>query len=120
MVTIEGEVRLVNCSDGRIKKEYLLSGPVTRELAGFCRDFGGVRVIEGLNKPFFTFLIADCLNIKGFIGEPTVEVWFYPACLDAGEKFVSALVAASESGNADEALREEHRKLLALITGSKT
>lgn len=108
---IEREVKLVHCSDGRIKKEYELSEPVTRELAGFCRTFGEVRVIEGLKKPFFTFLVPDRLNIKGFIGEPGIEAWFFPAYVGCGEEFLAALVGNSGSVSPDTGLLDKYRRL---------
>lgn len=65
---MEKELRLRHCSDKQIKKEYQLSGPVTRGVAAFCRAFWEIRVIEGTKKPFFTFLIRDCLTIRGLPG----------------------------------------------------
>ncbi|MDD5142798.1 hypothetical protein [Methanoregula sp.] len=114
---IEKEIRLVHCSDGRIKKEFLLSAPVTREFAAACRKFGEVKEIDGLKKPFFTFLIPDCLNIKGFIGETSIEAWFLPEYAGAGERFLIQLVEGAQA--ADERLMEERRRLLALMAGSR-
>jgi hypothetical protein len=114
-VKIEKELRLKHCTDKRIKKEYLVSAPVTREFADFCREFGEVRIIEGLKKPFFTFLIPDCVNIKGILGETSIEVWYYPAFVSTGEHFLSSLLAGSEAGLQDDRLRKEHRQLLALV-----
>jgi len=116
---IEKEIRLKHCSDSRIKKEYLLSGPVTREFAAFCQDFGEVRAVEGLKKPFFTFLIPDCLNIRGIIGDPSIEVWYYPDFVGKGERFPVLLLSGFGSGFSDHAQREEHKLLLALVSGSR-
>lgn len=114
---IEKELRLRHCSDNRIKKEYLLSAPVTREFAAFCREFGEVKVIERLKKPFFTFLIPKCLNIKGIIGESSIEVWYYPESVISGEHFLALLLLGSESDHPNASLREEHQLLLSLIAG---
>lgn len=108
---IERELRLVHCSDGRIKKEYQLSEPVTGEFAAFCGQFGSVRVIEGLKAPYFTFLISDCLNIKGFIGGRSIEVWFSPEYVGPGEEFILLLAEDSASGIPGPGLRERHRQL---------
>ena len=116
---IEKELRLVHCSDNRIKKEYLLSGPVTRESAASCRDYGETRVVGGLKKPFFTFLIPECLNIKGIVGEPSIEVWYYPEIVGNGERFLALLLAGSGAGGSEENLREAHRQLLAPAAGRK-
>lgn len=113
---IEKELRLKHCSDNRIKKEYQISGPVTREFAALCSAFGEVRIIEGTKKPFFTFLITGCLNIKGLLGESFIEVWYYPDFVDDGEQFLVSLLAASDSAVPDDRLREEHRQLIARIS----
>lgn len=109
---IEREVRLVHCGDGRIKKEYELSGPVSREFTGSCRPFGEVRIIEGLKKPFFTFLIPDRLNIKGFIGEPVIEAWFFPAYVVSGEQFLVRLFSGYGDNGSRAVIDEEYRRLL--------
>jgi len=114
---IAKELRLVHCSDNRIKKEFLLSGPVTREFAAFFGNFGETRVVDGLKKLYFTFLIPQCLNIKGIIGESSIEVWFFPEFVSTGERFLSLLLAGSESGRPDTDLREGHRKLLEQVAG---
>ncbi|NMB78078.1 MAG: hypothetical protein GYA23_03165 [Methanomicrobiales archaeon] len=118
-VKIEKEIRLKNCTDGRIKKEYLLSKPLTREFAAFFQDYGETRVINGLKKPFFTFLIPGCLNIKGFFTEPEIEVWYVPEFLCSGEEFLALLVAAYGMPSAGPHLASVHRQLLAQVSGDR-
>lgn len=117
-MSIVSELKLHHCTDGRIKKEYLLSGPVGRDLVDYFRDFGEVRLIEHIKKPFFTFLYPRCLNIKGLIGEPSVEVWFYPEHLAAGERFLHLLFEMPPPGAGRAILVEEFSNLESLLSPS--
>jgi len=55
-------------------KEYLLDEPLTEEFLAFLKHFGSVRFLPQLKKPYFSFEQEDFISIKGFIGDPDVEV----------------------------------------------
>jgi hypothetical protein len=62
------------CVDGSLLKEYLLDEPLTEEFLAFLRNFGSVRLLSQMKKPYFSFEKEDFISIKGFIGDPDVEV----------------------------------------------
>jgi hypothetical protein len=62
------------CVDGSLLKEYLLDEPLTEEFLAFLRHFGSVRLLSQMKKPYFSFEKEDFISIKGFIGDPDVEV----------------------------------------------
>jgi hypothetical protein len=55
-------------------KEYLLDEPLTEEFLSFLKHFGAVRLLPLMKKPYFSFEEEDFISIKGFIGDPDVEV----------------------------------------------
>ena len=62
------------CVDGSLLKEYLLDEPLTEEFLAFLRHFGAVRILPLMKKPYFSFEKEDFISIKGFVGDPDVEV----------------------------------------------
>jgi hypothetical protein len=62
------------CVDGSLLKEYLLDEPLTEEFLSFLRHFGSVRLLPLMKKPYFSFEKEDFISVKGFIGDPDVEV----------------------------------------------
>jgi hypothetical protein len=62
------------CVDGSLLKEYLLDEPLTDEFLEFLKHFGIVRFLPRMKKPYFSFEKEDFISIKGFIGDPDVEV----------------------------------------------
>jgi hypothetical protein len=62
------------CVDGSILKEYLLDEPLTEEFLAFLKHFGSVRFLPQMKKPYFSFEQEDFISIKGFIGDPDIEV----------------------------------------------
>ena len=62
------------CVDGSLLKEYLLDEPLTDEFLVFLKHFGPVRLLPMKKKPYFSFEKEDFISIKGFIGDPDVEV----------------------------------------------
>ncbi|MEI6293643.1 MAG: hypothetical protein WCP36_08160 [Methanomicrobiales archaeon] len=62
------------CVDGSLLKEYLLDEPPTDEFLAFLEHFGSVRLLSQMKKPYFSFEKEDFISIKGFIGDPDVEV----------------------------------------------
>ena len=62
------------CVDGSLLKEFLLDEPLTEEFIGFLRNFGSIRLISHMKQPYFSFEKKDFISVKGFVGEPSVEV----------------------------------------------
>jgi hypothetical protein len=62
------------CVDGSILKEYLLDEPLTEEFLTFLKHFGSVRFLPLMKMPYFSFEQKDFISIKGFMGDPCVEV----------------------------------------------
>jgi hypothetical protein len=55
-------------------KEYVLDEPLTEGFLEFLGNFGTVRSLEQLRKPYFSFEKERFISIKGFTGDNTVEV----------------------------------------------
>ena len=62
------------CVDGSLMKEYILDEPLPGEFLRFLENFGTVRSLENLKKPYFSFEKELFLSIKGFEGDCNVEV----------------------------------------------
>ena len=62
------------CVDGSLMKEYVLDEPLTEGFLKFLENFGTVRFLEQLRKPYFSFEKEQFISIKGFAGESNVEV----------------------------------------------
>jgi hypothetical protein len=88
------------CSDGRIKKEYLLSGPFTRETAAGMASSGTVMILDYLPKPLVTFVRKSEMNLRAVIGESRIEVWYEPGSLPDAEPDLYAILAGDPSGGA--------------------
>ncbi len=70
-------VRSVNskvCVDGSQLKEFLLDEPLTLEFLTFLENFGSVRYLPHMKMPYFSFEKADFISVKGFVGDPCVDV----------------------------------------------
>ena len=55
-------------------KEFLLDEPLTEEFLGFLRNFGSIRLFSHMKLPYFSFEMEYFISIKGFVGDPSVEV----------------------------------------------
>jgi hypothetical protein len=62
------------CVDGSLMKEFVLDEPLTEGFLKFLEQFGTVRSLEQLKKPYFSFEKEQFISIKGFIGDSNVEV----------------------------------------------
>ena len=67
-------VQTKTCVDGSLMKEYVLDEPLTESFLKFLGNFGTVRSLEPLKKPYFSFEKERFISIKGFTGDNTVEV----------------------------------------------
>lgn len=73
-VRIVKSVQTKVCVDGSLMKEYMLDEPLTEGFLKFLENFGTVRFLEQLRKPYFSFEKELFISIKGFRGDSTVEV----------------------------------------------
>jgi hypothetical protein len=55
-------------------KEYVLDKPLNEGFLKFLENFGTVRFLEQLRKPYFSFEKDLFISIKGFVGDSNVEV----------------------------------------------
>jgi hypothetical protein len=73
-VRILKSVQTKVCVDGSLMKEYVLDEPLTEGFLKFLENFGTVRFLEQLIKPYFSFEKEHFISIKGFVGDSNVEV----------------------------------------------
>jgi hypothetical protein len=73
-VRIVKSVQTKVCVDGSLMKEYVLDEPLTEGFLKFLENFGTVRFLEQLRKPYFSFEKELFISIKGFVGDSNVEV----------------------------------------------
>ena len=71
---ILGPLETKTCVDGSLMKEYVLDEPLTEDFLEFLGNFGTVRSLDQLRKPYFSFEKERFISIKGFTGDNTVEV----------------------------------------------
>ncbi len=62
------------CVDGSLMKEYILDEPLTAGFLAFLRAFGTIREYTQMKRPYFSFEQEHFISIKGFVGDPSVEV----------------------------------------------
>jgi hypothetical protein len=55
-------------------KEFVLDEPLSKGFLTFLEQFGTVRILEQLKKPYFSFEKEYFISVKGFIGDCNVEV----------------------------------------------
>ena len=73
-VRIVKSVQTKVCVDGSLMKEYVLDEPLTESFLKFLENFGTVRFLEQLRKPYFSFEKELFISIRGFCGDCSVEV----------------------------------------------
>jgi len=95
--TIE-EVRVKQCGDGRIKKEYLLPDSVTREMVESMRSAGEVNIMDYLADPVYTIVHDPTFNMRGVIGKKKIEVWYTADELKRSEEFLLSMFLSVLSG----------------------
>jgi hypothetical protein len=73
-VRVLRSIQTKTCVDGSLMKEFVLDEPLTEDFLKFLGNFGKVRSLEQLRKPYFSFEKERFISLKGFTGETTVEV----------------------------------------------
>lgn len=88
------------CTDGSLMKEYLLETPLTPDFLTFLRSFGTVREYPQMKRPYFSFGQEHFISIKGFIGEPNVEVRYRKEFFHITSDYFHLLLFYSRQGEA--------------------
>lgn len=94
------EVKVKQCGDGKIKKEYLLPGPIKRDMLDLMKSAGDIYIMDYLADPVYTIINGTIFNMRGVIGKRKIEVWYVADELTKSEEFLltmflSALVGES-------------------------
>ena len=70
------EVKVKQCGDGKIKKEYLLPEPMTREMVNGLKPAGEVYIMDYLADPVYTIIHETKFNVRGMVGKKKMEAWY--------------------------------------------
>jgi hypothetical protein len=73
-VRIVKSVQTKVCVDGSLMKEFVLDEPPTQSFLKFLEQFGTIRHLDQLKKPYFSFEKEQFISIRGFVGDSHVEV----------------------------------------------
>jgi hypothetical protein len=107
-VRVERSLQGKRCVDGSTMREFVLSGPLTRDLALYLGNFGKPEVLALNGKEFLSFEDPRFLSVKGVIGENTVEVRYaagvYELAPDLFHLFLYHFSAGKETGKMREIL----------------
>ncbi len=80
------------CVDGSLMKEYELDEPLSPAFLKFLSHFGTVRQLEQLRKPYFAFEQEHFISVRGFTGDPVVEVRYRQEVADLVADYFSLLL----------------------------
>lgn len=86
------------CVDGSLMKEYVLDEPLSGGFLEFLEQFGTVRYLDQMKKPYFSFEKEHFLSIRGFVGDDIVEVRYKKAGQDLVAEFFHLLLFYSQQG----------------------
>jgi hypothetical protein len=81
-VRVERSLQRKLCVDGSLMKEFVLSEPLTLDLAEYLRHFGEVKILTLHGKQLLSFENPRFISVKGILGEDTVEVRYAPGVHD--------------------------------------
>lgn len=99
-VRIVKSIQTKVCVDGSLMKEYVLDEPLTDSFLKFLENFGTVRYLDHLRKPYFSFEKELFISIKGFTGDSTVEVRYKKEFQDLTGDYFHLLLYYSRQGPA--------------------
>jgi hypothetical protein len=80
-------------------KEYELDAPLTEGFLKFLEQFGTVRHLEPLRKPYFSFEKELFISIKGFVGDSNVEVRYKKESQDLVADYFHLLLYYYDQGD---------------------
>jgi hypothetical protein len=87
-------------------KEFVLSGPLTPDLAGYLRNFGGVEILSLHGKELISFERPGLITVKGVIGEDTVEVRYAAGAHDLAADLFHLFLYHYSNGKVTGKMRE--------------
>jgi len=99
-VRIVKSIQTKVCVDGSLMKEYVLDEPLTEGFLKFLENFGTVRTLDKLKKPYFSFEKELFISIKGFTGDSNVEVRYKKEFQDLTGDYFHLLLYYSRQGPA--------------------
>jgi hypothetical protein len=116
------------CVDGSLMKEYVLDEPLTGEFLKFLEQFGTVRFLDQLRKPYFSFEKELFISIKGFVGDSNVEVRYKIEFQDLVSDYFHLLLYYYRDGEpgivklkgVEESIREKMKVRLGPSQGNRT
>jgi len=80
-------------------KEYILDEPLSEGFLKFLEQFGTVRYLDQMKKPYFSFEKEHFISIKGFVGDSSVEVRYKKECQDLVMDYFHLLLFYQREGN---------------------
>ena len=109
-------------------KEYVLDIPLTEDFLQFLENFGTVRFLEHLKKPYFSFEKELFISIKGFVGDRNVEVRYKKEFQDLVGDYFHLLLYYYDQGNSgistlkgqEDSIRERMKIRLRPLPGNGT
>ena len=105
------------CADGSFMKEFILDTEITPDFIQFLKRFGSVEMLPGLGEGYYKFEKPDCLSIKGFIHESSIEVRFKKEVMDLTTDFLHSLLYYYQNGKPDyETLSRRETALMKQVT----
>jgi hypothetical protein len=97
-VRVERSLQRKLCVDGSLMKEYVLSEPVTTDLAEYLENFGKVEILTLHGRQFLSFEKPRFISVKGILGEDTVEVRYAAGVHDLTADFFHLLLFHYSNG----------------------
>lgn len=89
------------CVDGSLMKEYVLSEPMDDPFIDYLKNFGEVKILVHMKKPFLSFEKEYFISIKGIIGDDVVEVRYKKGVHDLTSNFFHLLLSYYHNGKPD-------------------
>ena len=112
---VERSLQRKVCVDGTLMKEFVLSEPVSPDLAEYLGLFGAVEILPLHGKRFLSFERPRFLSVKGVLGEDTVEVRYaagvYELAPDLFHLFLYHFSNGKETGKMREILAAMEGKI---------
>ena len=93
-------------------KEYVLNEPLTEGFLKFLEQFGTVKHIEHLRKPYFSFEKDLFISIKGFVGDSNVEVRYKKESHDLVADYFHLLLYYYDQGEQGIAHLKGHEEVI--------
>lgn len=116
------------CVDGSLMKEFVLDEPLTEGFLKFLENFGTIRSLEQLKKPYFSFEKEQFISIRGFVGDSNVEVRYKKEYVDLVADYFQLLLYYYRLGEpgiiklkgVEESIREKMRVRPGPLQGKST